>query len=221
MPLFSQRKEPRLVFWRHGSRSVESTDSCFCLLSAAAVKRIFLTLAVLTSLLLIATVVYGLSIGDAASGDPKVQSKIGYHMLLGMGTLTFATLVHAISLTYFMGTGRWIEETSEAYSLGDEFHRQNQQMKYRMLPGLTACILLLITTGALGAVADPATPISLDGVLGMTSSQIHFFVSITTVLVNLAVNFTQYMAIAENSQVVERVLQEVKKIRAERGLPVE
>lgn len=171
--------------------------------------------------MLLATVVYGLTIGDAESGDPAVQARIGTHMLLGMAALTFATLVHAISLTYFMGTGRWIEETSNAYSLGDSFHKQNQRMKYRMLPGLSVCILLLIATGAFGAVADPATPISLNGFLGMTSSQIHFFVAVVTVLANLTVNFSQYMAISGNSQVVERVLQEVKRIRAERGLPVE
>ncbi|MEZ6133023.1 MAG: hypothetical protein R3C59_30495 [Planctomycetaceae bacterium] len=183
-------------------------------------KRIFLTLAALATILLLTAIVLGLNIGDARSLEPAQQSKISTHMLVGLAALTFATLVHAISLTYFMGTGRWIEETSNAYSLDESFYTQNQKIKYGTLPGLTLCVLLLITTGALGAVADPATPMSLDGTLGMTSAQIHMFGAILTVIVNLITNLTQFMAIAGNMRVVDAVLQNVRRIREERGLPV-
>jgi hypothetical protein len=70
------------------------------------VKRIFLTLGVLTAVCFVVTGSLGLSIGNASSPDPKVQTGISIHMLAGMGTLTFAMLVHAITLTYFMGTGQ-------------------------------------------------------------------------------------------------------------------
>ena len=119
-----------------------------------------------------------------------------------------------------MGTGRWVEETSNAYSLNESFHKQNQKLKYGTLPGSTLCMLLLVTTAALGAVADPATPASLDGTLGMTSAQIHFFTAIGTCIINLMVNFSQFVAISRNSTVVEAVLAEVHRIREERGLPV-
>jgi len=184
------------------------------------VKRIFLTLATLATVFLLTAIVLGLNIGDANSREPVVQSRISTHMLVGLGALTFATLIHAITLTYFMGTGRWIEETSNAYSLDESFYKQNQKIKYGILPGLTLGVLLLITTGALGAVADPATPMSLDGTLGMTGAQIHMFGAILTVVVNLVVNFIQFMAISGNMNVVDSVLQNVKQIREERGLPV-
>lgn len=183
-------------------------------------KRIFLTLALIATSFLIVAIVLGLNIGDAKTLDPKVQSKVSTHMLVGLGTLTFATLVHAISLTYFMGTGRWIEETSNAYSLPDSFYKQSQQIKYGTLPAMTLCIVLLIVTGAFGAISDPATPMSLDGTLGMTGAQIHFFTAITTAIINLVTNFTQLVAIAKNSAIVESVLAEVRRIREERGLPV-
>jgi hypothetical protein len=45
--------------------------------------------------------------------------------------------------------------------------------------------------------------------------------AIATWLVNLTVNFTQYIRIARNSMIVEAVLAEVRRIRIERGLPVD
>ena len=182
-------------------------------------KRIFLTLAAIAAVLLCLSIALGLNIGDAKQLDPAVQSKISTHMLVGLGALTFATLVHAITLTYFMGTGRWIEETSNAYSLGPDYHSRNQKIKYGMLPGLSFCVLLLITTGALGAVADPATPMSLDGTLGMTGAQIHFAIAVLTACANLVTNFSQFVAVNRNSNLVEEVLAEVHRIREERGLP--
>ena len=184
-------------------------------------KRIFLTLAAISTILLCIAVLLGLNIGDAKQLDPAIQSAISTHMLVGLGALTFATLVHAITLTYFMGTGRWIEETSNAYSLGAAYHERNQKIKYGMLPGLTLCVLLLITTGALGAVADPATPMSLDGVIGMTGAQIHLGVALLTAFANMVTNFSQFVAVNRNSNLVEEVLADVHRIREERGLPTE
>lgn len=182
-------------------------------------KRIFVTLAVVTSLLLLTTIIMGLNIGDANNLDKQTQSKISTHMLVGMATLAFAIFAHAVSLTYFMGTGRWIEETSEAYSLGDSFYERSKKIKYGTLPGLTVCIGLLIATGAFGAVADPATPMNIDGFLGMTGAQVHLLIAVFTGIANVLVNFTQTLAISRNTSVVEAVLAEVHKIRTERGLP--
>ncbi len=183
------------------------------------VKRIFLTLAVVTVLCFAVAITLGRSIGDASSLSPQTQTGISTHMLVGMGTLSFAMLVHAITLTYFMGTGRWIEETSNAYSLDESFYTRNQRIKYGVVWGMTLCFVLLITTGALGALADPATPMSLDGTLGLKGSQFHFFTAITTIIVNLLTYFSEFIAISKNTTIVESVLAEVRRIRTERGLP--
>src|ERR1700690_3195758 len=70
--------------------------------------RIFLPLAALSICSLVFAMILGLTIDD-----PKVlaaQAGVQYHFLAALAALVFATLVHAIVLTYFMGTGRWIEE---------------------------------------------------------------------------------------------------------------
>lgn len=182
-------------------------------------KRIFGTLAIFAAILLLITIVMGLNIGDAEKLNKQTQSQIGSHMLIGMAALAFSIFVHAISLTYFMGTGRWIEETSNAYSLGESFYQASKKIKYGTLPGLTSCIGLLIATGAFGAVADPATEANIDGFLGMTGARIHFLIAVSTAIVNVLVNFSQYIAISRNTSVVEAVLTEVQRIRTERGLP--
>ncbi len=187
-------------------------------------KRIFLTLAVLAHITLLIAFVLGWQVGDTTLNggrDPEVNSRIGTHLLVGLGALTSATMVHALLLTYFMGTGRWIEETSHAYKLSGEWRRQNQRTKYGILPGIFISFLLLVITGSLGAVADPATPVSLVKALGISDATLHFSAAVCTWIVTLIVNMTQYFAITKNSAIVEGVLAEVRRIRIEKGLPVD
>ncbi|MFM7867460.1 MAG: hypothetical protein ACKPHU_24870, partial [Planctomycetaceae bacterium] len=56
---------------------------------------------------------------------------------------------------------------------------------------------------------------------GFSDSLLHFSMAIATWCVNLLVNVTQYFRIAGNSAIVEAVLGEVRRIRLERGLPVD
>ena len=187
-------------------------------------KRIFLTLAILANVIMLVSLVLGLRIGDPMYRyglDPLVNTRISQHILIGLGALTAVTMIHALLLTYFMGTGRWLEETSLAYSLAPEWHRQNKKIKYGILPGIVISFLMIVATGSFGAVADPATAVSLEGVFGLSDSALHFTMAVMTWLVNLMVNGTQFVAIARNSAIVEGVLAEVRRIRIERGLPVD
>lgn len=187
-------------------------------------KRIFLTLAVIANVIMLVSLLLGWQIGDPMQShglDAAVNTRISQHILIGLGALTSVTMVHALLLTYFMGTGRWLEETSQAYSLAPEWHRQNKQIKYGILPGIVICFLMVVATGAFGAVADPATAVSLDGVFGLSDSAMHFTIAVMTWLVNLIANTTQFVAIARNSAIVDGVLAEVRRIRIERGLPVD
>src|SRR4029079_14542695 len=77
-----------------------------------SMTRIFSTLAMCSNLLLIATFWLGLGIGDARVRESVVQSRVMVHFLAGVAPLVFAVLVHALVITYFMGTGRWMNETS-------------------------------------------------------------------------------------------------------------
>lgn len=184
-------------------------------------KRIFLTLAVVSTAILAGTFVLGWTIGDAASRDPDVQRRVAWHFLTAVAGLMFAALLHAIVLTYFMGTGRWIEETSQAYRLGEEPMQRSKALKYSTLPWMAGALLLLILTGGFGAVADPASPAGADGFGGISSATLHFLIAALTLAANLFVNVLEYNAIHQNSQLIEDVLANVLRIRKDKGLPTE
>jgi hypothetical protein len=137
------------------------------------VKRIFLTLAILANIALLSAFILGWRIGDpmtAGGRDPEVNGRIGTHLLVGLGALTSATMVHALLFTYFMGTGRWIEETSHAYSCQCDWYRHNQRIKYGILPGICIGFLLLVITGRWVQSRIPATAASLQKTLGISDS---------------------------------------------------
>jgi len=177
------------------------------------VSRIFLTLSGLANAGLLWSAGLGLAIGDAA----KDGSAVGWHMLVAIffGAIA-AMLVHAIALTYFMGTGRWIEETSEAYKLPGEARRENIKLKYRVIPWMVGCILLILGTGSLGAIADPASNMEFQ-----SAPTVHMTLAMLTVVVNITASFVEWSCIRANGQLVDAVVEEVGRIRRERGLDPE
>ena len=184
-------------------------------------QRIFTTLAVFGTVLLLAAFGLGWMIDDPAARDASVQRIVNWHFLTAVGALMFAMLVHAIVLTYFMGTGRWLEEASQAYSLGEKWTAAGTALKYRTLPWMAVALLLLIVTGGLGAVADPASPAGADGFAGIPAGTIHFLVATLTIAANVVINVAEHSAITRNAQLIQHVLDEVHRIRREKGLPVE
>ena len=181
-------------------------------------RHIFLTLALLGNGLFVTTIVLGLRIGDPTERDMAVQTAVAAHQLTGLGTLVFASLVHAITLTYFMGTGRWIEETLNAYPIDQSFRLQNQRLKSKTIMQIGACLVMLLTTGALGALSDPASPMGLEGWMGVPTHTWHFLSAIGTASLNLLVNINEYLAITRNHGLIQEVMRLVHTIRAERGL---
>lgn len=182
--------------------------------------RIFLPLAIASTITLIIAMGLGLSIDDPKVATATVQAGVQYHFLMALAALCFTTLVHAIVLTYFMGTGRWIEETSNAYHLPDLFFKRSQTIKYRTIPAMVFAFLLLLCTGALGAAADPASPVQSTGWLGMSAATLHLASAIFSIVTNMAVNVLEFRALERNGDVVEEVLTEVRRIRLEKGLAV-
>jgi hypothetical protein len=185
------------------------------------VKRIFLTITVLSTLLLFAAYVMGWSIDDPTVRDAAVQKGVTDHFLTAVGGLVFAMLVHAIVLTYFMGTGRWMEEVRVTYRLPEKWQAESNLLKYRTLPWMAAALVMLILAGAFGAIADPATVAGTKGWGGVSSATVHFLVATTAVFLNIIIYLVEYRAIDRNSQLVQEVLDEVHRIREEKGLPNE
>jgi hypothetical protein len=177
------------------------------------VNRIFLSLAIVANLGLAAAVWYGLGVHDDSRDLTAVRHSVSMHLLVALGASLMVLMLHAVVLTYFMGTGRWLEDTSTAYRLDEQFRRQNIRLKYRAIPGMVVCMLLVILTGAFGAATDP-----LPAAGSSVTSTIHFMLAMTTVSLNLVVSLLEYQAIRQNGQLVASVVAEVKRIRSERGL---
>jgi len=183
-------------------------------------NRIFLPLGSLSVIFLVITFVLGLQIDDPKVLDKAVQAGVQTHFLSALASLCFATLVHAIVFTYFMGTGRWLEETSTAYHLAATPYEESQKIKYRVLPAMVACFLLLITTGAFGAAADPGSPVQFQGWLGLSPATWHRTAAIITLVANIGAHFIEYLALFRNGEIIEGVMTEVRRIRVEKGLAV-
>jgi hypothetical protein len=182
-------------------------------------KRVFLTLAIFGTVLLIAAFVLGMEIGDPRSVSAATRRLMSYHLLISVAALIFATLVHAVLLTYFMGTSRWMEEARLAYKLDTRWNQENRRLKYRTIPLMAACLLMLILNIPLGAIAVDRANWTLPGGHELTPSSVHFAFALLTIVINLAVNALEYKAIERNSELIGEVVQEVRRIRQEHGLP--
>lgn len=187
--------------------------------SPNAMKRIYSSLSVVSGILLILAMALGLMIDDPASRDAAEQAMVRNHFFASIAGLVFALMLHAIALTYFMGTGRWMEETTKAYQLPAELLQQNQSLKYRMLPLMMLSLVLLLGAAALGGVADPASPASLS-IAGMSEATLHLVVAISAIGVHLVACLYEYLSIDRNMDLIEEVMGHVRRLREERGLPV-
>ncbi len=176
--------------------------------------------AALSLLAVLGTLAHGWSLGDAASADWEVQRQVSLHFISGLATLIFVTLVHALVLTYFMGTGRWLEDVAEAYGLEKRFHAENQSLKYRTIPAILLCFLVLVFAGASGALADPASGIDWPLWWPLSAERTHLTAVLSMLAVHTLVCIAEYRAIVVNGRLIEEVMAQVRTIRAERGLPV-
>jgi hypothetical protein len=184
------------------------------------VKYIFLALTVIGTLVLLVALVLGFEIGDPRSVAPLTRKLLSYHLLVSVAALIFAALVHAVLLTYFMGTSRWLEEARQAYKFDTRWSEENRQLKYRTIPVMAVCLLLLIANIPFGAMAADSAQWVLPVVGSVSPSRVHLAFSLLTIVINLAVNAMEYRAIRRNGELITDVLGEVRRIREARGLPV-
>ena len=183
-------------------------------------KRIFLSLAIVSNLFLAGALYFGLQIENPKDIQVESIAQVSRHMLTGMGALCFAMLVHAIVLTYFMGTGRWMEETINAYKLDNAPYFEGKKLKYKAVIWMTVCILLLVAVGAFGAAADPASALGFQGWFGVPPATIHFSMACFTLSLNFLVNMWEYQIISRNGNLINQIMDQVRKIRLEKGLAV-
>jgi hypothetical protein len=171
--------------------------------------RIFTILASTDTLLLF--VAYGLGWASRFSAGARTGHPLfWFHFILGLTAAMFTLLVHCLIFTYFLGTGRWVKEVKLAYDLPDApLPRLTRDLKRRVFPPALFAMLAAIATGAAGAAAQvEAWP-----------WQAHASLGTLTLLINLWAFRIESYCLRTNVGVLDDVMREVDRLRAERGLP--
>jgi hypothetical protein len=171
--------------------------------------RIFLFLASLDGLALLLAYAVGIvsKLRDGSQhGDPTYL----IHFTLGLFSALGTLLVHCLIFTYFLGTGRWVKEVTLTYGLPDEpWHKETRELKRRTFPPALIAMLIAIATAAGGAGAQ----------LREWPWYVHFSLATLTLIINFWAFRVEYRNVEANSAVLDSVVGEVDRIRAERGLP--
>lgn len=132
------------------------------------------------------------------------------HVYLGLVAVTTTLGVHCLVFIYFLGTGRWVKEVALAYRIPDEpLPKLTRELKRRAFPPALFAMLVPIAASSTGA-----------GVATLEWSWlIHAALAVFTLAVNGWAFVREYDCVKTNARVIDDVLVEVDRIRAERGLP--
>ena len=179
--------------------------------------RIFTTLAWFAILAVVANLIIGLMLGDdlrtpEVSHETLVWTRV--HRLGGVAAALVVVLVNSIVITYFVGTSRWVKEVSETYRLENKHIAESNRIKRRTFPWATLSMLAVVGLISLGGACDPST--------GQPNTEAW----VTPHLIGsfLVLGFLAWASVIEwnnifaNQQVIAAVLEDVNRIRAERGL---
>jgi len=132
------------------------------------------------------------------------------HFYLGLFAVLLTLAVHCLVFIYLLGTGRWVKEVAIAYKIPDRpLPKLTRELKRRTFPVALLAMLVPIATAAAGAGAQRRE----------WHWTIHFSLAIATLLVNAWAFVVEYRNVRTNAGVIEDVMREVDRIRAEQGLP--
>ena len=113
-------------------------------------EKMFAWVATFAVALMMATAGLGLWIGDLHGQTDAAILRWGtVHRLSGVLAALVVVLVNSMSVTYFIGTGRWCREVVETYSLPASFIARSKQIKRASFP--FALIGMLKLSRELGA----------------------------------------------------------------------
>jgi MFS family permease len=187
--------------------------------------RIFSSLAVFAILCVIGALLLGIFVGNlqavARSGVPDAVrresvERAAAHLLAGLAAALVVILVNSISLTYFIGTSRWCKEVVERYALDIALVRRSVAIKRRTFPWAVSSMLAIMVVVVLGAAADPAT-----GMEHTADWVVPHYLAALAALAFLAFSFfVQASKIRQHYDVINDILAEVRRVRAQRGLDV-
>lgn len=187
--------------------------------------RIFPVLLLGVVLMLLAALVIGLSLGDVRdAGDTTTQRWATVHRLTGLAAAVAVMFLNGVVVTYFIGTSRWCREVVETYNLDAALAARSAALKRRAFPVTLAMMLVIVGVVALGGASDPAAalqPPPLDVLGGVSWATLHLAGAMLGLAFLLYVAYFQWTCIFANQQVIGEILEQVRDIRAARGLDIE
>lgn len=181
-------------------------------------EKMFAWVATFAVALMVATAGLGLWIGDLhGQTDPAILRWGTVHRLSGVLAALVVVLVNSMSVTYFIGTGRWCREVVETYGLPAAFIVRSKQIKRSSFPFALIGMLSVVAIVALGGAADPAAgrPGSENWVTP------HLLGGIGLAGLIAACFQAQRLRIRQQQGLIADLLAAVYEIRRSRGLDVE
>jgi hypothetical protein len=173
-------------------------------------STILIRLSVVNLLTLLATFTVGLVSWHRHSLETAGDSTFLIHFLLGLFAVSFALFVHCLVFIYFLGTGRFVKEVARAYRIPDDpLPKQTRELKRATFPAsLLAAVVTIAAAVAGGAAQFRAWP-----------WQVHLSLGMVAVVVNAWAAVIEVRSVQVNLEVLDEVMREVDRIRAEAGLP--
>jgi hypothetical protein len=172
--------------------------------------RIFPSLAILNLLGLLTAFVLGV-VSRLRGGLLNLNDPIYLvHYGVGLYAVLATLLVHCLGIVNFLGTGRWVKEVCLAYGLPDgNWPLKTRDLKRATTPKAILAMLLTIATAAAGE-ADQHRAWPWWN---------HLVLASAALVVNAWVHTVQYRNIRINVGILEGVMADVERARAEQGLP--
>lgn len=176
--------------------------------------RIFVTMATCNATALLAAFVMGLVFmweRDSGVKAPAADQALGWtwfasHMVIGLFASVLTLMVHCLIFTYFLGTGRWVKEVARAYQLPDaDMPKLTREFKRKAFPPALFAMLITIATAATGAGAQ-TTPESFWG-------WSHAVLPLIALAINAWAYVVEYRTVKANSEIMERIMDEVERRR--------
>jgi hypothetical protein len=168
----------------------------------------FRNLAILLTIALFATLGLGFW-SFFTPGESKYKDLFLVHWVVGLSTVIIGLLVHCLIFIYFLGTGRWVKEVTIAYHLPDEpWHKQTRELKRATFPPALFSMLIAIAAAAAGTGAQ----------LAAWPWYVHMTLGLLTLIINLWAFRIELRNVTTNAIIIDAVMHEVDRVRAEQGL---
>jgi hypothetical protein len=179
--------------------------------------RILFTLASVSIFLLLAALVIGLSIGDLYEKpypSDETLHRASLHRLTGVFAALAVVFVESIVVTYFIGTSRWCKEVVETYGLPRAPVEESARLKRKTFPWALGGMLAVVVVISLGGAADPSS----RGTNTQAWADWHLAGSIIGIAFIAYTYVAAWNNVVANNAIIERLVDEVQRIRRKRGL---